>query len=97
MSTEGGSFSHLSYHVGDDWHVRCSTYADTTPILSVNGGPSTLSISTRGRNADASAVEFARALVCEAQKFADEIERMHAAQLADDNSTTDKAAGCDAA
>ena len=97
MSTEGGSFSHLSYHVGDDWHVRCSTYADTTPILSVDGGPSTLSISTRGRNADASAVEFARALVHEAQKFADEMERMHAAHLADDNSITSKAAGSDAA
>ena len=96
MSTEGGSFSHLSYHVGADWHVRCNTYADTTPILSVDGGPSTLSISTRGRNADASAVEFARALVREAQKFAEEMERMHAAQLADAEGT-DKAAGSDAA
>ena len=97
MSDKGGSFSHLGYHVGGDWHVRCSTYADTTPILSVDGGPSTLSISTRGRDADASAVEFARALACEAQKFADEIERMHAEHLADDNSTTDKAADSDAA
>ena len=97
MSTEGGSFSHLSYHVGADWHVRCSTYAETTPILSVDGGPSTLSISTRGRNADASAVEFARALVHEAQKFAGEMERMHAEHLADDSSTTCKAAGSDAA
>ena len=96
MSTEGGSFSHLSYHVGADWHVRCNTYADTTPILSVDGGPSTLSISTRGRNADASAVEFARALVREAQKFAEEMERKHAAQLADADSS-DKAAGSDAA
>ena len=97
MSTKGGSFSHLSYHVGADWHVRCNTYADTTPILSVDGGPSTLSISTRGRNADASAVEFARALVREAQKFAGEMERMHAAHLADDSSTTSKAADSDAA
>ena len=95
--SEGGSFSFLNYHIGNDWRVRCSTYADTTPILSVDGGPSTLSISTRGRNADASAVEFARALVHEAQKFADEMERMHAEHLTDDNSATSKAADSDAA
>jgi hypothetical protein len=93
--TEGGSFSHLSYHVGADWHVRCSTYAGTTPILSVDGGPSALAITTRGRKADQAAVEFARELVREAQRFADEMERMHAAQLDDEGS--DKAAGSDAA
>ena len=93
--SEGGSFSHLSYHVGADWHVRCSTYAGTTPILSVDGGPSALAITTRGRKADQAAVEFARELVREAQKFADEMERMHAAQL--DGEGSDKAAGSDAA
>ena len=93
--TEGGSFSHLSYHVGADWHVRCSTYAGTTPILSVDGGPSALAITTRGRKADQAAVEFARELVREAQRFADEMERMHAAQL--DGEGSDKAAGSDAA
>ena len=92
--SEGGSFSHLSYHVGADWHVRCNTYADTTPILSVDGGPSALAITTRGRVADDSAVEFARELAREAQKFADEMERMHAAQL---DGGDDKAAGSDAA
>ena len=94
--SEGGSFSHLSYHAGNDWRVRCSTYADTTPILSVDGGPSTVSISTRGRTADDSAVEFARALVREAQRFADEMERMQAAQL-EGTEDSDKAAGSDAA
>jgi hypothetical protein len=96
MSDESRSFSHLSYHVGGDWQVRCSTYAETTPILSVEGGPSTLSISTRGRTADNSAVQFARALAREARRFADEMDRKHAAQLADADST-DKAAGSDAA
>ena len=94
--TEGGSFSHLSYHVGADWHVRCSTYAGTTPILSVDGGPSALAITTRGRKADQAAVEFARELVREAQRFADEMERKHAAQL-DGAASSDKAAGSDAA
>ena len=92
---EGGSFSHLSYHVGADWHVRCSTYAGMTPILSVDGGPSALAITTRGRKADQAAVEFARELVRAAQRFADEMERMHAAQL--DGEGSDKAAGSDAA
>ena len=94
MSSEGGSHSHYSIHVGTDWLIRCNTYADTTPILSVDGGPSTVSISTRGREADQSAVEFARALAGEARKFADEMERMHAALLDGGN---DKAAGSDAA
>jgi hypothetical protein len=98
VSSEGGSFSYLGYQVGSDWNVRCGTYADTTPILSVGGGPSTISISTRSRTAaDEDAVEFARALAREAQRFADEMERMHAAQLADAGSSTGKAAGSDAA
>jgi hypothetical protein len=66
-----------------------------TPILSVDGGPSALAITTRGRKADQAAVEFARELVREAQKFADGMERMHAAQL--DGEGSDKAAGSDAA
>jgi hypothetical protein len=93
--SEGGSFSHLSYHAGNDWRVRCSTYADTTPILSVDGGPSALSITTRGKAADQAAVDFARELVRAAPRFADEMERMHAAQL--DGEGSDKAAGSDAA
>lgn len=96
MSGEVRSFSHVSYHVGSDWQVRCSTYDDTTPILSVEGGPSTVSISTRGRTADETAVEFAKALAREAQKFADEMERKHAAHLDGAKGIT-KAAGSDAA
>ena len=94
--SEGGSFSHLSYHAGNDWRVRCSTDADTTPILSVDGGPSALSITTRGKVADQAAVEFARELVRAAQRFADEMERMHATQL-EGTEDSDKAAGSDAA
>jgi hypothetical protein len=93
VSTAGGSFSNSSYHVGDDWRVRCGTYAGTTPILSVDAGASSVSITTKGRGAGKDAVEFAWALAREARKFADEIERMHAAQL----DGTTKAAGSDAA
>lgn len=95
MSSEGGSFSHVSYHVGGDWRVRCRTYPDTTPILSLDAGSSAVSVTTKGKDVDKAAVEFARALAREAQNFADEMERMHAAQLADDGNGN--AAGRDAA
>ena len=95
MSGEGGSFSHVSCHVGADWRVRCSTYPDTTPILSFDAGSSAVSVTTKGKDADKAAVEFARALAREAQKFADEMQLMHAAQFADESNG--KAAGRDAA
>ena len=98
MSSKGGSFSRVSFHVGADWWVCCHTYDDATPIFDIDGGPVSVAISIRDRSTDDKAVEFARTLAREAQKFADEIERMHAAQLADDSSsTTSKAAGSDAA
>ena len=95
MSSEGGSFSHVSYHVGGDWRVRCRTYPDTTPILSLDAGSSAVSVTTKGNDVGKAAVEFARALAREARNFADEMERMHAAQLADDGNSN--AAGRDAA
>jgi hypothetical protein len=80
VSSEGGSHSHASYHVGTDWLVRCNTYDDRTPILSFDAGPAAVTITTKGTDASLAAVEFARALAREVQRFADEIERMHAAQ-----------------
>lgn len=95
MSGEGASFSSYSVHVGGDWVVRCNTYAETTPILALDAGHTAVCITTRGKTATKAAVEFARALADSARKFADEMERMHAAQL--DGESTDKAAGSDAA
>jgi hypothetical protein len=92
----GGSFSHVSVHVGDGWHVRTAIYPNSTPILEIDAGPSYISISLRRNETDKAAVEFARALADEAQKFAAEVERMHAARLAGTEGT-DKAAGSDAA
>jgi hypothetical protein len=93
MSGGGESYTHIGYQVGGDWRVRCSTYDDTTPILSVDAGRSSVSITAKGKTATVAALEFARALAREARKFADEMERIYAAQLADDT----KAAGTDAA
>jgi hypothetical protein len=92
VSSEGGSLSHASYHVGTDWLVRCSTYADRTPILSFDAGPAAVSISTKGTDASLAAVEFARALAREAQRFADEIERMLAAKSGDNRAAGSHAA-----
>ena len=97
MSGKGGAFARSSFHVGADWWVCCHTYDDATPILDIDSGPVSVAISIRDRTADDEAVEFARTLAREAQKFAGEIERMHAAQLAGNGISTDKAAGSDAA
>ena len=89
----GGSFSRIGFQIGTDWQIYCHTYADTTPILDIDAGSSSVAISLRGRTADKSAVEFARSLADEAAKFAAEVERVHAVQLDGDT----KAAGSDAA
>ena len=95
--SEGRSFTRVGFQVSSDWRVYCHTYDDTTPILDIDAGSSSVAFSVRGRVADQAAVEFARALLHSAQRFADEMERMYTAQLADTESNTDKAAGSDAA
>jgi hypothetical protein len=83
VSSAGGSFSHTSFHIGSDLMARCSTYPDQVPILSLDAGNSSVSITPAGTEATDTAVNFARALLRSVQEFADEIERMHAAQHAD--------------
>jgi len=82
MSSAGGSFSHLGLHVGSDWVVRCSTYEESTPILSVDAGGTVMSFSIAERSTTDSAVAFARDLAHKAQAFADEVERLHAERTA---------------
>lgn len=79
MSSTGGSFSHMSLHAGADWRVRCSAYEEHVPILTLDAGDSSVSVSIAGHHATGEAVEFARALVREAERFAAELERLHAA------------------
>jgi hypothetical protein len=95
MST-GGSFSHLSMHVGSSFWVRCSTYTDTTPILTIDVGDTSLSITPSGKAATDDALTFARDLARHVQAFTTEVERMHAAQATStpadgDSSASDKA------
>jgi hypothetical protein len=92
VSRDGESFSHLSYHVSGDWLVTCSIYDGKTPILGVDAGSGSLSISIKGRKADESAVRFARTLAREAQRFAAEMERLHAAQSSGDSKAANDSA-----
>ena len=80
MSSGGSSFGTTSVHVGADWHVRCSTYPATTPILSIDAGNAAVSVSIADReHMPAEAVTFARELARQAARFAAECERLHAA------------------
>ena len=63
MSSGGGSFGTASLHVGTDWTVRCCTYPETTPILSIDAGSTAVSVSIADRERiTAEAVAFAREL-----------------------------------
>jgi shikimate 5-dehydrogenase len=83
VSGDSGSFASTGVYVGDDGWVTCHHYGDKTPILVIDAGGASVSFSVNGRQATESAVTFARALASKAQEFADDIEKMHAARLAD--------------
>jgi hypothetical protein len=83
MSSDGGSFSSTGLYVGADGWVTCHHYGDKTPILVIDAGGASVSISVKGREACDAAVEFARALAGKAQEFAADIERMRASQHPD--------------
>jgi hypothetical protein len=82
VSDKNESFSTTGLYVSAGTWVTCHRYPDKTPILSIQAGRSEFSISIKDRNADDAAVEFARALVCNVQSFAAEVERLHAAKTA---------------
>ena len=82
MSSGGGSFGSAGLYVGTDWAVRCSTYPDSTPILSIDAGHAAMSVSiTPMKQMGDEAVAFAREFARQAALFAAECERLHAAEL----------------
>jgi len=93
MSDDRGSFSNISYHVGGDWRTYCHTYPDRAPIFAIAAGRSAVTISVPNRTADKAAVEFARAMVLDAQTFAAEMERLYAAQSDTGTDSDSKADG----
>src|ERR1039457_5321045 len=81
MSAGRGSFGSASPHIGSDWQVRCSTYPDPPPILSVGGWHMEIAVSIADRlRVSAEAVAFARELAGQAAVFAAECERLHPAR-----------------
>ena len=84
MKGTGGSFSHLGVHVGAGSSVRCSTYPDQSPILTIDAVSTAASLSIEGDRIGREAVEFARELAREAERFASEAGRLHTEQRAAD-------------
>ena len=84
MIGPGGSFGHVSVHVGGGSQVWCHTYADHSPILGVRVATTTLSLQLAGSQVGPEAVQFARELRCQVERFAAEVERINAEQTAAD-------------
>lgn len=82
MSGEGKSITSLGVYASADTWVTCHRYPEQTPILVIDAGTTSLSISVKGRDASESAVEFARSLALHAQEFAADVERLHAERTA---------------
>jgi hypothetical protein len=81
MSSDGGSFGATSLRTGSDWYVQCSAYPHEAPILTVDAGPMSVSISPADRHeVSAGTVAFAGELARQAALFAAECERLHAAR-----------------
>ena len=89
MSGDDKSFTTFALYTGADTLVTCHHYPDQTPILAINAGKATVTISVKGKDASDSAVTFARELAHHAQEFAAEVERFHAERTAP--GTTDPA------
>ncbi|WP_067451398.1 hypothetical protein [Actinomadura macra] len=77
--TSRSSWGSVSVHLGADAMIRCCTYTDAAPILTLSSDG--LSVAVTGAGGDAvSAVDVdnARLLLRAAQTFLAECERLHA-------------------
>ena len=92
MKSGGGSFGRINLHVGQAWWTFLSTSDEHSPILDVAAGSTTVTFSIADRKADDPALEFARELASQAAQFAAEVERLHA-QQAQDSDTSEAGAG----
>ncbi|WP_322760556.1 hypothetical protein [Frankia sp. Cr2] len=75
---------HVGVHVGSEWSVRCHTYPDERPILSLDTPGGGLSVSAMGGTVTADHVDFAYALVKAANDYLIECERLLLDRTADD-------------
>lgn len=83
MSGAGRSFGNARLHVGTDGSAHCWTYDGAVPILTVDAGPSSVTLTLADRPVPGEqGVAFARELAAAAAVFAAECERLHAASVA---------------
>ncbi len=75
---------HVGVYVGSEWSVRCFTYPDERPILSLDTPGGGLSVSAMGGTVTADHVDFAYALVKAANDYLIECERLLLDRTADD-------------
>lgn len=75
-------FTQIGMHVGDGSSAYCFSYDRRSPILHINTGDATITVSAAAEDVDDAALSFARELLASAQTFADEIERLHAERAA---------------
>ncbi|WP_261562725.1 hypothetical protein [Frankia tisae] len=91
MSGEERTPSYLSMclSVGGDWRVTCHTYPDRGPILAVDAGGMSLTVSAKQGTPDADHLDFAYALLATVNDYliACEAHRFDAEETA--NSSTD--------
>ncbi|ETA03996.1 hypothetical protein CcI6DRAFT_00520 [Frankia sp. CcI6] len=77
------SSTHIGMHVGSGWSVRCHTYPDRPPILSVRAGETHLSLSVANDAVTSDHVEFAYTLLAAVNDYLIECERIRFAVLGD--------------
>ena len=92
LDTFGGAW----LHAGSDARAQCQVFEDGhLPVLSVEGAAIGLTVFLPGPVITADHLRFARELATEARQFAEECERLHAAQAAGHSSRA-PGAGCGA-
>ncbi len=76
------SIASVSFHLGADIRVKCNTYPQSGPILSLNICGANVAISPAGRDQITQEVlTTVREFAAEVQHFLAECERIHALQL----------------
>jgi hypothetical protein len=75
----GDGFGSLSVHLGENTHIRLSTYPHSKPILGIDVPGCTFMITNHGRDVvNATDLELARRLHEVVGDYLKEIERLHA-------------------
>ena len=80
-------FARISMHLGEESHAECFTYDNSAPILDIRAGNASVAVSLTRNEIDEAAVNLARELARQAQLFATEVERLHAARHPDAGSS----------